>query len=119
MEFYLFNMAIPQTGSALSGDPDAQAAVKAAIQARSQGTSVPQIAQTGQQPQGQVPQPIPGVPSPQGQSPTLGQGAQAPIKTEAELIGRGLMQRLSAISKIETASVETPDQPSARVAPTS
>ena len=107
-------MAIPQTGSALSGDPDAQAAVKAAIQARSQGTSVPQLSQTGQG-SAVAPQPLP---APQGQIAQPGQG-QAPIKTEAELIGRGLMQRLSAISKIETASVETPDQPSARVAPTS
>ncbi len=108
---------IPQTGSFSSNDPNAQAAVKAAIQARSQGSQpVPQLSQTGQQPSAQVPQPTPSVSAPSQIGPTP---QVKPPATESELIIKGLTQRLSAISKVETASVETPQQPGPRIAPTS
>ena len=111
---------VPNLGSFAGGDPRARQAIEAAIQARGQGANVPLASQTGQQPSAQVPQPTP---SPQGVPPQSlpaqqGQGAQVPIKSEAELIIKGLTQRLSAISKVETAAVETPSQPSPRIAPT-
>lgn len=116
MGVFIIYMATPNLGSALAGDPQAQQAIQAAIQARSQGANVPLAAQTGQQPSAQTPMPT--SVAPQGALPQEAQGAVKPPATEAELIIKGLTQRLSAISKVETASVESPAQPTPKVAPT-
>lgn len=92
----------------MAGDPNAQAAVQAAIQARAGGTSVPQAAQTGQQPPMQTPQPMP---APQG--PGMSMPKPSEPAPESELIVKALGQRLSAISSVEKAK----NQPGPQMAP--
>lgn len=107
--YYFMPNGVPNLGQFSAGNPQAQQAVQAAIQARSgQSAPVPQLAQTSQQPATQTPSPVAGAP-PGPTTPQAG-GVQAPQQakppaTEAELIIKGLTQRLSAISKVETAQV--------------
>src|SRR3990167_7734081 len=94
---------MPNLGQFGLGQPNAQDALQQAIQARSQGTSVPQLNQTMQgSPQpGQAPTTaaVPQV----GGAPTGGE-PKAPT-SESELIVKALDQRLRAISKVEEANL--------------
>ena len=108
----------PNIGSALAGDPKAQQAVQAAIQARSQGANVPLAAQTGQQPPAQTPMPTSATPAPPGVAPTA-LGAPKPPVPEAELLIKALSQSDGIVKKALADRLKAiSPEPTPKIAPT-